>query len=119
MKNLTCWISGAVLIFVVGAIAAGIGDEGRLPDFDGAIGWLNSAPLRSKLLRGKVVLVNFWTYSCINSLRELPYMKAWAAKYKDAGLVVVGVHAPEFGFEKDRANAKNATLDLKGAYPIP
>jgi len=64
------------------------------------------------------VLVNFWTYSCINSLRELPYMKAWAAKYKDAGLVVVGVHAPEFGFEKDPANVKNAVADLKVPYPV-
>ncbi len=90
-----------------------------MPDFDGAVAWLNSAPLSSRSLRGKVVLVNFWTYSCINSLRELPYMKAWAAKYKDAGLVVIGVHAPEFGFEKDRANVKNAVFDLKVAYPIP
>jgi thiol-disulfide isomerase/thioredoxin len=75
--------------------------------------------LTSKSLRGKVVLVNFWTYSCINSLRELPYMKAWAAKYKDAGLVVIGIHAPEFGFEKDPANVKQAVSDLKVAYPIP
>jgi len=89
-----------------------------MPDFDGAVGWLNSAPLSSKVLRGKVVLVNFWTYSCINSLRELPYMKAWAAKYKDAGLVVIGVHAPEFGFEKDTANVKKAVSDLKIAHPI-
>ena len=100
-------------------IASGAGDEGPMPDFDGAVDWLNSAPLRSKSLRGKVVLVNFWTYSCINSLRELPYMKAWATKYKDAGLVVIGVHAPEFGFEKDPANVRNAVFDLKIAYPIP
>jgi thiol-disulfide isomerase/thioredoxin len=119
MKNLTYWISGAVLIFVVGAIAAGIGDEGRLPDFDGAVEWLNSAPLNNKALRGKVVLVNFWTYSCINSLREVPYMKAWAAKYKDVGLVVIGVHAPEFAFERGSANVKNAVQDLKIPYPIP
>src|SRR5262249_31551306 len=66
-----------------------------------------------------VVVVNFWTYSCINSLRELPYMKAWAAKYKDAGLVVVGVHAPEFALERDPANVKNAVEDLKIPYPIP
>jgi thiol-disulfide isomerase/thioredoxin len=119
MKNLTYWMGGAVLIFVVVAIAAGSGDEGRLPDFDGAVGWLNSAPLNSKALRGKVVLVNFWTYSCINSLRELPYMKAWAAKYKDAGLVVIGVHTPEFAFERDQANVKDAVQDLKITYPIP
>ncbi len=90
-----------------------------MPDLDGAVGWLNSAPLSSKSLRGKVVLVNFWTYSCINSLRELPYMKAWAAKYKDTGLAVIGVHSPEFGFEKDPANVKNAVLDLKVTYPVP
>src|SRR5262245_55272181 len=100
-------------------IAGGKGDEGPLPDFDGAVAWLNSAPLNNKALRGKVVLVNFWTYSCINSLRELPYMKAWAAKYKDAGLVVIGVHAPEFGFEKDPGNVKAAVLDLKLPYPVP
>jgi thiol-disulfide isomerase/thioredoxin len=101
------------------AIASETRDEGPMPNLDGAVAWLNSAPLTTKALRGKVVLVNFWTYSCINSLRELPYMKAWAAKYKDAGLVVLGVHAPEFGFEKDPANVKTAVLDLKVAYPIP
>ena len=63
-----------------------------------------------ELVRGKVVLVNFWTYSCINSLRELPYMKDWAAQYKDAGLVVIGAHAPEFGFEKDPSNVKNGMV---------
>ena len=90
-----------------------------MPDLNGAVAWLNSSPLSTKELRGKVVLVNFWTYSCINSLRELPYMKAWAAKYKDAGLVVIGVHTPEFGFERDPANVKNAVFDLKVPYPIP
>ena len=110
MKNLVFWSGAAALICGVAAIASGAGDEGRMPDLEGAVTWLNSAPLSSKSLRGKVVLVNFWTYSCINSLRELPYMKAWAAKYKDAGLVVLGVHAPEFGFEKDPANVKNACL---------
>ena len=119
MKSPAFWIGAASLICGVVAIAFGTGDEGRMPDLDGAVAWLNSAPLSSKSLRGKVVLVNFWTYSCINSLRELPYMKAWATKYKDAGLVVVGVHAPEFGFEKDPANVKNAVFDLKVAYPIP
>jgi thiol-disulfide isomerase/thioredoxin len=119
MKNLVFWSGAAALICGVAAIASGAGDEGRMPDLEGAVTWLNSAPLSSKSLRGKVVLVNFWTYSCINSLRELPYMKAWAAKYKDAGLVVLGVHAPEFGFEKDPANVKTAVFDLKVAYPIP
>jgi thiol-disulfide isomerase/thioredoxin len=79
---------------------------------------LTPLPLGDKALRGKVVLVNFWTYSCINSLRELPYMKTWAAKYKDAGLVAIGVHAPEFGFETDPVKVKNAVFGLKVAYPI-
>ena len=119
MKNLPYLVGAAALICGVAVIASGAGDEGRMPDLDGAVAWVNSAPLSSKALRGRVVLVNFWTYSCINSLRELPYMKAWAAKYKGAGLVVIGVHAPEFGFEKDTANVKNAVSDLKVAYPIP
>jgi len=119
MKNLAAWIGAAMLICGIVAIAAGAGDEGPMPDLNGAVGWLNSTPLSSKSLRGKVVLVNVWTYSCINSLRELPYMKAWAAKYKDAGLVVIGVHSPEFAFEKDPANVKNAVSDLKVAYPVP
>jgi thiol-disulfide isomerase/thioredoxin len=95
-----------------------LADEGRLPDLGGAVGWLNSAPLNRKALQGKVVLIDIWTYSCINSLRQLPYMKGWAEKYKGAGLVVIGVHAPEFGFEKDRANVENAVRELKLTYPI-
>jgi thiol-disulfide isomerase/thioredoxin len=85
MTNLSSWIGAAALICGVAAIASGTRDEGRMPDLNGALAWLNSTALTSKSLRGKVVLVNFWTYSCINSLRELPYMKAWAEKYKDAG----------------------------------
>src|SRR5262249_5036480 len=69
--------------------------EGNLPPLDGAIEWLNSAPLTAGGLRGKVVLVNFWTYTCINWLRQLPYVRGWADKYKDQGLVVIGVHTPE------------------------
>jgi cytochrome c biogenesis protein CcdA/thiol-disulfide isomerase/thioredoxin len=93
-------------------------DEGSLPDLGGAVAWLNSAPLSSKSLRGKVVLVDFWTYSCINCLRELPYVNSWAAKYKDAGLVVIGVHTPEFSFEKEPANVEKAVRDLKVTYPV-
>ena len=93
-------------------------DEGPLPDLGGAVAWLNSAPLSGKSLRGKVVLVNFWTYSCINSLRPLPYVKSWAAKYMDAGLVVIGVHTPEFSFEKERTNVEQALRDLKVTYPV-
>ena len=119
MKRFACGAGAVALIFLIATIASGARDEGRMSDFDGAVAWLNSPPLSSKSLRGKVVVVNFWTYSCINSLRELPYMKAWAAKYKDAGLVVIGVHAPEFGFEKDPANVKNAVAGLMVEYPIP
>ena len=100
-----------------GALPA-LADEGRMPDLGGATSWLNSAPLTTQSLRGKVVLVDFWTYTCINSLRPLPYVKAWADKYKDAGLVVIGVHTPEFSFEKERANVQDAVRDLKVAYPV-
>ena len=89
-----------------------------MPELSGAIGWLNSAPLSRKSLREKVVLVDFWTYTCINSLRPLPYVKAWAAKYKDAGLIVIGVHTPEFSFEKKPENVQNALRDLNVAYPV-
>src|SRR4029453_6387436 len=75
--------------------------EGHLPGFDGATGWLNSPPLTAEDLRGKVVLVDFWTYTCINWLRTLAYVRAWAETYEDRGLVVVGVHTPEFPFERD------------------
>ena len=78
--------------------------EGHLPSFDGATGWLNSEPLTPEGLRGRVVLVDFWTYTCVNWLRTLPYVRAWAAKYADAGLTVIGVHTPEFGFERDIDN---------------
>lgn len=97
---------------------AALADEGPLPDLGGAVAWLNSAPLSSESLRGKVVLVDFWTYSCINCLRALPHVKSWAAKYKDAGLVVIGVHTPEFAFEKERANVEKAVRDLKVTYPV-
>src|SRR5690349_17870905 len=119
MKSFVFWVTGSALIAGMVAIASVSGEGRRMPDLDGAVSWLNSAPLNSRTLRGKVVLVNFWTYSCINSLRELPYMKAWATKYKEAGLVVVGVHSPEFSFEKQPANVKIAVTDLNVTYPIP
>jgi cytochrome c biogenesis protein CcdA/thiol-disulfide isomerase/thioredoxin len=92
--------------------------EGELPSLNGAVQWLNSPPLTTQDLRGKVVLVDFWTYSCINCLRSLPYVKAWAQKYKDQGLVVIGVHAPEFAFERNIDNVKKATHDLGVDYPV-
>jgi thiol-disulfide isomerase/thioredoxin len=92
--------------------------EGTMPELNGAVAWLNSPPLTRASLRGKVVVVDFWTYSCINCLRSLPYIEAWAQKYKDHGLVVLGVHAPEFAFEKDVANVKNAVAALGVTYPV-
>lgn len=92
--------------------------EGELPSLDGAVAWLNSPPLTREGLRGKVVLVDFWTYSCVNCLRTLPYVRAWYEKYRDQGLVVVGVHAPEFAFEKDLGNVRRAVADLKVDYPV-
>jgi thiol-disulfide isomerase/thioredoxin len=92
--------------------------EGAMPPLDGAIAWLNSPKLTREQLRGKVVLVDFWTYSCINCLRSLPYIRAWAQKYKDHGLVVIGVHAPEFAFEKDIDNVRRAVRDLGVTYPV-
>jgi thiol-disulfide isomerase/thioredoxin len=92
--------------------------EGKLPSLGGSSGWLNSQPLTAASLRGKVVLVDFWTYSCINWRRTLPYLRAWAEKYKDHGLVVVGAHTPEFGFEKNVDNVRWAAKDMKIEYPI-
>jgi cytochrome c biogenesis protein CcdA/thiol-disulfide isomerase/thioredoxin len=92
--------------------------QGELPSLGGATAWLNSAPLVAADLRGKVVLVDFWTYSCINCLRTLPYVKAWYEKYRDHGLVVVGVHTPEFAFEKEASNVEHAVADLHIGYPV-
>jgi cytochrome c biogenesis protein CcdA/thiol-disulfide isomerase/thioredoxin len=92
--------------------------EGELPSLDGATQWLNGPPISAQSLRGKVVLVDFWTYSCINCLRALPYVRGWADKYKDHGLVVIGVHSPEFAFEKDPRNVTNAVKDLGVDYPV-
>jgi cytochrome c biogenesis protein CcdA/thiol-disulfide isomerase/thioredoxin len=92
--------------------------EGVLPALDGAVSWLNSPPLTREALKGKVVLVDFWTYSCINCLRALPYVKAWADQYRAQGLVVIGVHAPEFAFEKDLGNVRKAVADLKIDYAV-
>ena len=95
-----------------------LGDEGNMPELEGAVGWLNSVPLGREARRGKVVLVDFWTYTCINSLRPLPHVKAWAAKYKDAALVVIGVHTPEFSFEHEPANVEWAVRNFKVSYPV-
>jgi len=93
-------------------------DEGRLPSFARATGWLNSEPLSPEGLRGRVVLVDFWTYTCVNWLRTLPYLRAWHEKYAAAGLTIVGVHTPEFGFEHDRRNVVDRTAALGVRYPV-
>jgi thiol-disulfide isomerase/thioredoxin len=92
--------------------------EGHLPGFDGATGWLNSSPLTAPDLQGKVVLADFWTYTCINWLRTLGYVRAWAERYADHGLVVVGVHTPEFPFERNIDNVRRAANDLHVEYPL-
>jgi cytochrome c biogenesis protein CcdA/thiol-disulfide isomerase/thioredoxin len=89
-----------------------------LPDLGGATAWINSQPLTAESLRGKVVVIDFWTYSCINCLRSLPTINAWYGKYKDSGLVVIGVHTPEFPFEKDEANVRRAVRELGIDYPV-
>jgi len=112
-------VAGALLLKASDAKShSALADEGAMPDLGGAIGWLNTSPLNAKSLRGKVVLVDFWTYTCINSLRPLPYVKSWAAKYKDAGLVVLGVHTPEFSFEHEPTNVANAVRELNVIYPV-
>ena len=92
--------------------------EGSFPALGGATGWLNSQPLTPASLRGKVVLIDFWTYTCVNWRRTLPYVRAWAAKYKDHGLVVIGVHTPEFSFEHNLDNVRWAIQDMKIDYPV-
>jgi len=92
--------------------------EAHLPSLDGATGWLNSEPLSTESLRGKVVLIDFWTYTCINWLRTLAYVRAWAEKYENHGLVVIGVHTPEFPFERDIDNVRDAAKEMAVEYPV-
>ena len=93
-------------------------DYGAAPDLHDVSGWINSRPLSLPKLRGKVVLVDFWTYSCINCLRTLPYLKAWDARYRSKGLVILGVHTPEFAFEHDLGNVRAAVKRLGVDYPV-
>jgi cytochrome c biogenesis protein CcdA/thiol-disulfide isomerase/thioredoxin len=95
-----------------------VGDEGLFPSLAGATQWINSPPLTNSELKGRVVVIDFWTYSCINCLRSIPYVRAWADKYRSQGLVVIGVHAPEFAFEKNVDNVKKAVTDLQITYPV-
>jgi thiol-disulfide isomerase/thioredoxin len=98
--------------------AAQLPYEGSMPSLEGATGWLNSPPLTAAGLRGRVVLVNFWTFTCVNWLRTLPYVRAWAEKYSDQGLVLLGVHTPEFDFEHDLDNVRRAAEDLRVRHPV-
>jgi thiol-disulfide isomerase/thioredoxin len=100
------------------ASAADLPVDGEMPSLSGAVAWLNSPPLTREALRGKVVVVDFWTYSCINCLRSLPYVKSWWERYRADGLIVIGVHAPEFPFEKDPGNVTRAVRDLGITYPV-
>jgi thiol-disulfide isomerase/thioredoxin len=112
-------LAAAVLAGTMGLPLPSSGAEpNMLPSFQGATGWLNSQPQTDEGLRGKVVVVEFWTYSCINWLRTLPYVRAWSEQYKKDGLVVIGVHSPEFPFERDAANVRRAAAEMKITYPI-
>jgi cytochrome c biogenesis protein CcdA/thiol-disulfide isomerase/thioredoxin len=106
-------------MMMMSSTAAGAASRPQtLPDLSGAVTWLNSPPLNRDELKGKVVLVDFWTYSCINCLRSIPYVRAWAEKYKNSGLVVIAVHTPEFAFEKDPDNVRRAVRELNISYPV-
>jgi len=123
--GIVVWLSGASVARdnretqSVKSTGAPLPIEGELPVLTGAIEWINSPPLTTAALRGKVVLVDFWTYTCINWRRTLPYVRVWAAKYKDHGLVVIGVHTPEFSFEKALDNVHRAMPELDIHYPVP
>jgi thiol-disulfide isomerase/thioredoxin len=116
-------IAGCALLLLTmlapgGAARAGLYDYGPAPELAGIERWLNSEPLTLASLRGKVVLVDFWTYSCINCLRTLPHVKGWHARYKDQGLVVIGVHTPEFAFERLTRNVETAMRRFGVTYPV-
>jgi thiol-disulfide isomerase/thioredoxin len=125
----------AMLAWVISACSDGVADdantsrrpgpgavqldvEGNLPRLDGATVWLNSPPLSAEDLRGKVVVVEFWTYTCVNWRRTLPYVRAWANKYRNQGLIVIGVHTPEFEFERNPDNVLHATREMNIDYPV-
>ena len=114
--GLTLAVACTTASVLVGNAGAGIGS--RAPEFQGIANWINSDPLTMEELRGKVVLIDFWTYTCVNCIRTFPYLKEWHAKYADKGLVIVGVHAPEFEFEKLTSNVVKRTNDFGLAYPI-
>jgi len=105
-------------LLIISAFFLHRGEKRTAPEFQGIEAWLNASPLTLESLRGKVVLVDFWTYSCINCLRTLPYLKSWDEKYRDKGLVIIGVHTPEFQFEHDQSNVRRAVSKYGLKYPI-
>jgi cytochrome c biogenesis protein CcdA/thiol-disulfide isomerase/thioredoxin len=109
---------GSMMMMMSASATGAAAGPQELPDLSGAVAWLNSPPLNRDQLKGHVVLIDFWTYSCINCLRSIPYVRAWADRYKDSGLVVIGVHTPEFAFEKDLDNVKRAVGEFKITYPV-
>ena len=110
--------TGVRVPFLHGFFTGQIAGQTELASLERADAWLNSPPLTASALRGKVVLIDFWTYTCINWRRTLPYVRAWAEKYRDQGLVVIGVHAPEFSFEKNINNVRWAVKDMRVEYPV-
>jgi thiol-disulfide isomerase/thioredoxin len=104
--------------FLHGSLTTQASGQSELASLTRADEWINSPPLTAEALRGKIVLIDFWTYTCINWLRTAPYVRAWAEKYRDQGLVVIGVHAPEFGFEKNLNNVRRAVKDLRVDHPV-
>src|SRR6266571_6177024 len=118
MKGQPMTSTGVRVPFLHGLPTGQIASQAELASLERANEWLNSPPLTPSALRGKVVLIDFWTYTCINWRRTLPYVRAWAEKYKDQGLVVIGVHAPEFSFEKDLDNVRRETTTLEIHYPV-
>jgi thiol-disulfide isomerase/thioredoxin len=110
--------TGVRVAFLHGFPTAPIPDQAELASLERANEWLNSPPLTAPALRGKVVLIDFWTYTCINWLRTLPYVRAWDEKYRNQGLVVIGVHAPEFAFEKNINNVRWAVKEMRVGYPV-
>jgi cytochrome c biogenesis protein CcdA/thiol-disulfide isomerase/thioredoxin len=109
---------GAMMMMMSSTAPGSAAGPQMMPDLSGAVAWLNSPPLSRDQLKGHVVLVDFWTYSCINCLRSVPYVRAWAERYKDSGLIVIGIHTPEFAFERDLDNVRRAVSELKITYPV-
>ncbi len=118
MKSILKTMLAVTALYAATAHAASFGGATQAPEFTGIEKWLNSEPLTMQQLRGKVVLVDFWTYTCINCIRTLPYVKSWNEKYKDQGLTVIGVHTPEYPFERSTDNVKTAIKRFGITYPV-